>query len=132
MLEDTFHPIWTQEPRPPHFPDAPEIDWLLDSHFDPRLGYFKQRMKRRNARALRRAIFGPKGIRRVPGRPGGVVELDCPRVGPSASRTTPREPMTLTSTGHRPAMLTRSSSRREPAALAPPGTEPRWRLSPAT
>ena len=78
MLGDTFRPIWTQEPRPPHFPGTPELDRLLDSYFDPTLGYFKMRMKRRNARALRRVIFGPKGIRNVPDKSGGVMRLDLP------------------------------------------------------
>jgi hypothetical protein len=67
MLHVPFYPIWVRGPRPAHFPEAPEIDRLLDSNFDPRLDHIKVRMKRRNARALRKGILGPKGIRRVPG-----------------------------------------------------------------
>jgi hypothetical protein len=78
MLHVPFYPIWVRGPRPAHFPEAPEIDRLLDSNFDPRLDHIKVRMKRRNARALRKGILGPKGVRRVPGKSGGVKELALP------------------------------------------------------
>jgi hypothetical protein len=34
--------------------------------YDPTVGYLALRMKRRNARDLRKGIFGPKGLRDVP------------------------------------------------------------------
>jgi hypothetical protein len=56
-----LYPIWQPLPRPSHFPQDPKLDWLLASNFDPRLDYFELRMFRRNARDLRKGLFGPKG-----------------------------------------------------------------------
>ena len=61
-----LYPIWQPLPRPPHFPEAPKLDRLLDSYFDPAIGRFSLGMMRRNARDLRKGLFGPKGSRDVP------------------------------------------------------------------
>lgn len=79
MHRPIFHTIWMQGDRPAHFPESPELDRLVDSGFDPAVGYIKQRMKRRNARALRKGILGPKGVRQVPDRSGGIMELPLPK-----------------------------------------------------
>ena len=62
---------------PPHFPDDPELDRLLDSDFDPRLGYFELEMFRRNARDLLKGLFGPEGVKDVP-KGKGVRRFDLP------------------------------------------------------
>ena len=72
-----LYPIWTPLPRPVHFPQDPKLDRLLDS-YDPEIGRFELQMKRRHARALRKGLFGPKGLRRVPDRDGGSMEFDLP------------------------------------------------------
>jgi hypothetical protein len=48
-----------------HFPKDPRLDRLLAS-FDPEIGYFKLPMKRRNARDLRKGLFGSVGLTDVP------------------------------------------------------------------
>jgi len=74
---ERLYPIWQPLPRPPHFPQDPKLDRLLAS-YDPEIGRFKLEMKRRHARALRKGVFGPKGLRQVPDRDGGKMEFDLP------------------------------------------------------
>jgi hypothetical protein len=73
-----LYPIWHPLPRPRFFPEDPRLDRLLDS-YDRTIGYFKLRMFRRNARDLRKGIFGPKGLRQVPDSGGGVLAFDLPK-----------------------------------------------------
>src|SRR5271166_2520613 len=79
MVEPMLYPIWQWLPRPRHFPEDPTLDRLLDSNYDPMVGYFKMRMFRRNARDLRKGIFGPKGLRQVPDSGGGVMDFNLPK-----------------------------------------------------
>jgi hypothetical protein len=72
-----LYPIWQPLPRPLHFPQDPELDRLLASNFDPGLDYFELRMFRRNARDLRKGLFGSKGLRDVP-KGEGVRQYDLP------------------------------------------------------
>jgi hypothetical protein len=57
---------------------------LLQSDFDPKIGYFEVSMKRRHAHALRVGLFGPKGSRVVPKFDGnlrhfrGEMEFELP------------------------------------------------------
>ena len=64
-------------PRPRYFPEDPKLDQLLHSNYEPRAGYFKLRLWRREARDLRKGLFGPKGLRNVP-KGEGVLTLDLP------------------------------------------------------
>jgi len=73
-----LYPIWQPLPRPRHFPEDPKLDQLLDSNYEPRVGYFKLRLWRREARDLRKGLFGPKGLRDVP-KGEGVRTSDLPR-----------------------------------------------------
>jgi hypothetical protein len=73
-----LYPIWQPLPRPRHFPEDPKLDLLLDSNFDPRMRQFKLSLWRRQARDLRKGLFGPKGLRDVPGDSGGVMECALP------------------------------------------------------
>jgi hypothetical protein len=73
-----FYPIWQPLPRPPFFPEDPELERLLNSNYDPALGQFKVRMKRRHARDLRKGLFGPQGLRKVPDNSGGMMVFDLP------------------------------------------------------
>src|ERR1700732_5636325 len=78
-----LYPIWQPLPRPPHFPQHPQVEQLLDS-FDPGFGYFRLSLWRREARDLRKGLFGPKGSRVVPEFSGdlnyydGEMEFDLP------------------------------------------------------
>jgi hypothetical protein len=72
-----LYPIWQPLPRPPHFPGDPKLDLLLDSHFDPKVRYLKLSLWRRQARDLRKGLFGPKGLRDVP-KGEGVRTFDLP------------------------------------------------------
>jgi hypothetical protein len=72
-----LYPIWILLPRPAHFPQDPKLDRLLAS-YGPKIGRFKLQMKRRHARDLRKGLFGPKGLRRVPDCDGGPMEFDLP------------------------------------------------------
>jgi hypothetical protein len=72
-----LYPIWQPLPRPRHFPEDPKLDRLLDSYFDRGVGRFSLRMMRRNARDLRKGLFGPKGLRDVP-QGEGVRRFDLP------------------------------------------------------
>jgi hypothetical protein len=80
-----LYPIWQRLPRPPHFPEDPTLDRLLASNYDPRLDGFKLSLRRREARDLRKGVFGPKGSRVVPKFSGdldeydGVMEFDLPK-----------------------------------------------------
>jgi hypothetical protein len=71
-----LYPIWQPLPRPRHFPEDPRLDRLLDS-YAPKIGYFRLPMFRRNARDLRKGLFGPKGLRDVP-KDQGVRTFDLP------------------------------------------------------
>ena len=73
-----YYPQWVRLPRPRHFPEDPRLVRLVASYAATIEG-FTLRMKRRNARDLRKGIFGPKGIRTVPGGDGGVREFALPR-----------------------------------------------------
>jgi hypothetical protein len=64
--------------RPPNFPYGEKLEWLLLT-YDPEIGYFKLAMKRRHARALRRVLFGPKGLREAPDCCGGEMKFDLPK-----------------------------------------------------
>jgi hypothetical protein len=74
MLYATWHPL----PYPRHFPEDPKLDRLLNSNFDPKVGYFKLRLWRREARDLRKGLFGPKGVRKDVPKGAGVRTLDLP------------------------------------------------------
>jgi hypothetical protein len=63
--------------QPPNFPQDERLHRLLAADFDPRLGYFEVPMFRRNARDLRKGLFGPKGLRDVP-KDKGVRTFDLP------------------------------------------------------
>ena len=73
-----LYPTWHPYPRPRHFPEDPKLDRLLDSNYDPVIGGFKLRLWRREARDLRKGLFGPKGLRDVP-KGEGVRTFDLPR-----------------------------------------------------
>jgi hypothetical protein len=73
-----LYAIWQPLPRPRHFPEDPKLDRLLDSHFDPKIRSLKLSLWRRQARDLRKGLFGPKGLRDVPDGSGGVMEFDLP------------------------------------------------------
>jgi hypothetical protein len=51
------------------------LDRLLASNYDPAIGYFKLRLWRREARDLRKGLFGSKGLRDVP-KGKGVRNFD--------------------------------------------------------
>jgi len=74
MLYPTWHPL----PRPPSFPEDPQLDRLV-ADYEPTMEGFRLRMKRRNARDLRKGIFGPKGSRDVPDQGGGVMAFELPK-----------------------------------------------------
>jgi hypothetical protein len=76
MVEPMLYPIWQWLPRPRWFPDDPAFDRLLNSNYDPRLDGFKLSLRRREARDLRKGIFGPKGSRIVPKFSGDLDEYD--------------------------------------------------------
>ena len=71
-----LYPIWQPLPRPRHFPEDPKLERLL-ANYDPEFGYFRLRMKRRNARDLRKGLFGAKGVRNVP-QGEGVLRFPLP------------------------------------------------------
>lgn len=79
-----LYPIWQRLPRPRFFPEDPRLDRLLASNYDPAIGDFEWSLRRREARDLRKGIFGPKGSRVVPRFSGdldeydGVMEFDLP------------------------------------------------------
>lgn len=80
-----LYPIWQRLPRPRFFPEDLTLDRLLASNYDPGIGHFELSLRRREARDLRKGIFGPKGSRVVPKFSGdldeydGVMEFDLPR-----------------------------------------------------
>ena len=71
-------PIWQPLPRPRQFPEDPRLDRLLDSNYARWVGYFELRLWRREARDLRKGLFGPKGVRDVP-QGEGVRTFDLPK-----------------------------------------------------
>src|ERR1700719_2107904 len=79
-----LYPIWQRLPRPFHFPKDPKLELLLASSYDPNTGYFKLSLWRREARDLRKGLFGAKGSRVVPefsrdlDEYDGVMEFDLP------------------------------------------------------
>jgi hypothetical protein len=70
-----LYPIWMRLPRPRHFPEDPKLDQLIDG-YDPGLGYFKLSLWRREARDLRKGLFGAKGSRVVPKFSGDLYDYD--------------------------------------------------------
>jgi hypothetical protein len=72
-----LYPIWQPLPRPRHFPEDPKLDRLLDSDYDPKIPSLKLSLWRRQARDLRKGLFGPKGLRDVP-KGKGVRTFDLP------------------------------------------------------
>ena len=84
-MEDLMlYPIWQRLPRPRFFPQDPRLDRLLARNYDRGLDGFQLTLRRREARDLRKGIFGPKGSRVVPKSSGnrdkyhGVMEFDLP------------------------------------------------------
>jgi hypothetical protein len=66
-MEDLIlYPIWHRLPRPRHFPEDPRLDRLLANNYDRELNGFELSLWRREARDLRRGLFGSKGSRVVP------------------------------------------------------------------
>src|SRR5437763_11814321 len=58
-------------------PQNAKLERLLRRDFNPRIGAFKVRMTRHEARNLRRHLFGSKGLKNMP--PGaGTMEFDLP------------------------------------------------------
>jgi len=76
MMELMLYPTWHWTPRPRWFPEDPALDRLLNSNYDPAVGQFKLALWRREARHLRKGIFGPKGSRVVPKFSGDRDEYD--------------------------------------------------------
>jgi hypothetical protein len=72
-----LYAIWQPLPRPFHFPQDPKLDRLLNSHFDPKIRSLKLSLWRRQARDLRKGLFGSKGLRDVP-KGEGVRSFDLP------------------------------------------------------
>jgi hypothetical protein len=76
MKDLILYPIWQRLPRPRFFPQNPRLDRLLASNYDPAADQFKLSLRRREARDLRKGIFGPKGSRVVPKFSGHRGEYD--------------------------------------------------------
>ena len=58
-------------------PHNAKLERLLRRDFNPRIGAFKVRMTRHEARNLRRHLFGSKGLKNMP--PGaGTMEFELP------------------------------------------------------
>jgi hypothetical protein len=72
-----YYSILVPLPRPRHFPEDPLLDQLV-AGYDPAGKGFTLRMQRRNARDLRKGIFGPKGLKTVPDREGGEMQFALP------------------------------------------------------
>jgi hypothetical protein len=70
-------PITDRFGRPPNFPYDERLERLLLT-YNPDIGYFELQLKRRNARDLRKELFGPKGLRDVPDRYGDVMTFRLP------------------------------------------------------
>jgi hypothetical protein len=66
MSDPILYPTWHRLPRACHFPKQPTLERLLDCNFNPALDGFKLCLRRREARDLRKGLFGPKGLRDVP------------------------------------------------------------------
>jgi hypothetical protein len=73
-----LYPIWQPLPRPRHFPRDRRLNELLASYFDPDGKGFTLHMQRRNARDLRKGMFGPRGLKKVPGVEGGEMTFGLP------------------------------------------------------
>src|SRR5690242_889299 len=85
LMEDLMlYPIWRRLPRPRFFPQDPRLDRLLASNYDRGFDGFQLTLRRREARDLRKGIFGPKGSRVVPMLSSkrkeydGLMEFDQP------------------------------------------------------
>src|SRR5262249_8789170 len=74
-----LYPIWKALPRPRFFPDDPRVGWLVDGTDYPKAAYRTVRIKRRQARDLRKGLFGPEGSSNVPDRYGGVMAFKLPK-----------------------------------------------------
>ena len=66
MEDQMLYPIWQQLLRPRFFPQDPRLDRLLARNYDRELNGFQLTLRRREARDLRKGLFGPKGSRVVP------------------------------------------------------------------
>src|ERR1700738_615081 len=64
--------------RSANFPEDWRLKRLLRS-YDPEIGYFKLKMKRRHARDLRRVLFGSKGLLEGPDGEGRVMKFPPPK-----------------------------------------------------
>jgi hypothetical protein len=79
-----LYPTWHWLPRPLFFPEDPRLDRLLASTYDPGIDGFKLPLWRREARDLRKGLFGAKGSRVVPefsrdlDEYDGVMDFDLP------------------------------------------------------
>jgi hypothetical protein len=84
-MEDLIlYAIWQRLPRPRFFPQDPRLDRLLAGNYDRGLAGFELSLRRREARDLRKGLFGPKGSRVVPMLSSkreeydGLMEFDLP------------------------------------------------------
>ena len=115
-----LYPIWHPLPRPRHFLEDPRLDRLLDN-YDPDVGYFELGLWRREARNLRKGLFGPKGLRDVP-QGEGVRTFDLPR-GWTLRLTYDVPPDDLTEPGNVVAeFIPPATRRRPPNSPQRPGT----------
>ena len=78
MVGPPISPISLASPRPRYFPNDADLLRLIDTKFDPASFGFTMRIKRCQARALRKALFGSKGLLVGPDQSGGVMEFDLP------------------------------------------------------
>jgi hypothetical protein len=76
MPYPTLYATWQPLPRPRFFPSDPDLNRLLDG-FSPRVGQFELQLRRREARDLRKGLFGPKGTRNLP-KACGMQTFDLP------------------------------------------------------
>jgi hypothetical protein len=118
MVDPMLYPIWQPLPRPPHFPQHWRIDRLLASTYDPGMEGFTLSLLRREARDLRKGIFGPKGSRVVPkfsrnlDECDGVMVFDLPNGW--RLRLTYERPRSRTKAGHVAAEFIPPAIRAEP------------------
>jgi hypothetical protein len=84
-MEDLIlYPIWQRLPRPHFFLHDPRLDRLLASNYDRGCDGFNLSLWRREARDLRKGLFGPRGSRVVPKSSGnrdkhdGVMGFNLP------------------------------------------------------
>ena len=128
-MEDlTLYPIWQRLPRPRFFPQDPRLDRLLASNYDRGLDGFKLTLRRREARDLRKGLFGPKGSRVVPSSSDdsdGVMWFDLRTAGGSTSLTSRDQRRDENPERWRPSL----SHRKRAGAVVIRGREFHWRFS---